>query len=71
MRKLVAISILFFAVLCSLSFIKNESLSLRRIYSNPSRLWPTPFVDNEIEWKEIGQLPGSPFEQQAWAAGIA
>ncbi|MCB0777341.1 MAG: hypothetical protein KDB99_13595 [Chitinophagaceae bacterium] len=60
MKKIIAaISILFLLVL-TFSF---SSESLRSIYSKPPEQWPKPFVDDGVEWTELGILPLSPIEE--------
>lgn len=60
MRQCLVISSLILAVIVSVSFTKNETSRLRSIYSRPANQWPTPFVDENIEWKELGLLPPGP-----------
>ncbi|HUR66970.1 MAG TPA: cytochrome c peroxidase [Chitinophagaceae bacterium] len=61
MRKCFVLTSLLFAVVLSVSFSKE---SLRNIYSRPSSQWPAPFIDDRINWQELGILPGSPIEDQ-------
>jgi len=61
MQKWFVIIILFFAVLLSVSFSKEN---LRDIYSRPSSQWPAPTIDIGVEWKELGILPASPLENK-------
>lgn len=61
MRKtVILIAVAGFILFASSSFKKE---SLRDIYSRPSSQWPNPFVDEGIEWKELGILPESPIAQ--------
>lgn len=61
MKKLLVILLLSGLVVFSLSFSKR---SLRDIYSGPVSDWPAPFVDEGVNWKELGVLPESPVEKQ-------
>ncbi len=61
MRKLIAITLLVVIVLLSVSFTKEN---LRNIYSRPSSTWPKPFVEEGVNWKELGLLPANPLEKQ-------
>ena len=63
MRKTFIISALLFAMIVIASFTRDKELTpkqLRKIYSGPSNQWPRPFVDEGVEWKELGVLPESP-----------
>ncbi|MBL7738993.1 MAG: hypothetical protein JNK14_07230 [Chitinophagaceae bacterium] len=64
MRKWLVLSVLFFAVLLSVSFTGNDNpaAGLRKIYSRSPDKWPAPFVDAGVAWKELGVLPGSPLQ---------
>lgn len=61
MKKLLVILPLSGLVVFSLSFSKKY---LRDIYSGPVSDWPVPFVDEGVNWKELGLLPESPVTKQ-------
>lgn len=61
MKKLLVILLFFGLIVFSLSFSKK---SLRDIYSGPVSDWPAPFVDEGVNWNELGVLPESPVEKQ-------
>ncbi|MCQ4324632.1 cytochrome-c peroxidase [Stutzerimonas stutzeri] len=49
---------------------------LRQIYTQPPHTWPTPHVDKDIAWQELGPLPerapsppGNPFSEAKAALG--
>jgi cytochrome c peroxidase len=67
MKRLLVISVLCVFVLIAVSFTSNNAAEpgegLRRIYSRPPGEWPKPFVDEGVDWKELGILPASPIEQ--------
>jgi len=64
-KCLVVISLLVIVVvLVSFSSKDNEADNLRKIYSQPSSQWPAPFIDEGVDWKELGMLPESPTEHQ-------
>jgi cytochrome c peroxidase len=63
MRKCVVIAGLLLTIITFVSFTNNPANNLRRVYSGSPAKWPSPFIDNGIEWKELGPLPGSPLEQ--------
>ena len=50
-----------FVILIS-SFTYRNSESLREIYSRDPSQWPAPFIDENVEWKELGILPDSPLK---------
>ena len=62
MRKVALVSSLLFVITGLLSFISifDETKRLRKIYSGPPSQWPKPFVDDAVNWTEIGLLPESP-----------
>lgn len=64
MRKLLVIVSLLLLVILSVSFtaVIIPAGNLRKIYSQPASAWPKPFVDDGVEWKELGVLPASPAE---------
>lgn len=64
MRKLLVIVSLLLFVILSVSFtaVIVPAGNLRKIYSQPASAWPKPFVDDGVEWKELGILPASPAE---------
>ncbi len=64
MRKLLVIVSLLLLVILSVSFtaVIIPAGNLRKIYSQPASAWPKPFVDDGVEWKELGILPASPAE---------
>ena len=64
MRKLLVIISLLLVVILSVSFTADiiPAANLRKIYSQPASAWPQPFVDDGVEWKELGILPASPIE---------
>lgn len=57
MRKLITIFLLALIVFFSIAFTKED---LRNIYSRPPSSWPKPFIDEGVQWKELGILPESP-----------
>lgn len=61
MKKLLVIFLFSGLIVFSLSFSKK---SLRDIYSGPVSDWPAPFVDEGVNWNELGVLPESPVEKQ-------
>jgi cytochrome c peroxidase len=62
MRKWWMLSILSGLVILLVSFTFNDSEadSLRKIYSQSPDKWPAPFVEPDVQWKELGKLPESP-----------
>lgn len=60
MKKYSIISLVSALLLFCISFT-NENL--RSIYSRPPAEWPKPFVDDGVQWKELGMLPESPVEK--------
>jgi cytochrome c peroxidase len=65
MRKLYVISALLITVSMIVSFTTQElSNGLRKVYSRPPSEWPRPFVDNGVQWQELGILPASPIQPQ-------
>ena len=60
MRKIAVITLLSVTVLFCISFSKE---SLRSTYSRPPAEWPKPFVNDGVQWKELGILPESPVEK--------
>ncbi len=57
MRKWLVILFLSVLVTASVSFTKDK---LRDIYSRTPDKWPEPFVDETVQWEELGLLPPSP-----------
>lgn len=64
MRHCLAILSLILFVFVSTSFIQDESLRLRNIYSRPPQQWPAPFVTDGILWDELGVLPAGPLQHR-------
>ena len=60
MRKWLTISAFSLAVLLA-ARMTNIGGSLRDMYSRPSGNWPSPDIDTDIQWTELGQLPPGPF----------
>lgn len=64
MVKAPAILFLLLSIVLLLSFAAshhdNSRVDLRKVYSRPYDQWPAPFVDKEIDWKELGILPATP-----------
>lgn len=50
--------------LSSFIITDHEGDNLRRIYSQSPEKWPKPFVDANVNWKELGFLPKSPIEKK-------
>ncbi len=50
------------------SFSRNSdeigSDKLRQLYAQSPGKWPSPTIDDGVNWKELGILPGSPIEKQ-------
>ncbi len=69
MKKAIAIFLVVMLVTASWSFIhfSNDPYgdSLRKIYSRSSDQWPRPFIDEEVQWKELGILPVGPLQSKA------
>jgi cytochrome c peroxidase len=68
MQKLFVLIILSILVASSVAFTNNTSDSdadkLRKIYSQSPDKWPAPFIDEGVDWKELGILPASPLENK-------
>lgn len=68
MRKLSIILLTCCVVALCASFTENdaaaEARNLRRIYSRPPSEWPKPFVDEGVDWQELGILPPGPLQDQ-------
>ncbi|HRO69672.1 MAG TPA: cytochrome c peroxidase [Chitinophagaceae bacterium] len=64
MRHCLAISSLILVVFVSTSFIQDESMRLRNIYSRPPAQWPAPFVTEGVHWDELGELPAGPLQHR-------
>lgn len=64
MRKWVVIILLTGGVITSASFT-NNSVSLRKIYSQSPDKWPRPFIDEGVEWQELGPVPPGPLQSLA------
>jgi cytochrome c peroxidase len=62
MRIVAYISSLLVIITGLFSFISvfDETKRLRKIYSGPPSQWPKPFVNDAVNWTEIGLLPESP-----------
>ncbi len=68
MRKLLVTLSLLVSIAILVAFTShkadNTTASLRAIYSRAPATWPKPFVDEGVDWKELGSLPESPLESQ-------
>lgn len=66
MRKVSITISLFLGVVCIVSFVSLSpnliEKDLREKYSRPPKEWPTPFIDPDIHWNELGTVPKSPIE---------
>jgi cytochrome c peroxidase len=60
MRKLILIPLILALMAGFLAFVPENTSDLRKIYSQPSSKWPTPFLDPGIEWTELGIMPAAP-----------
>lgn len=62
MRKWWVVFSLIITVIFFVSFTvkDNEAENLRKIYSQSPDKWPKPFIDEGVDWKELGLLPESP-----------
>lgn len=66
MRKVLLLSSLVCLIVSAVSFTNKsrDEKNLREIYSQHPSQWPKPFVDNGVDWKELGILPESPIQSQ-------
>ncbi len=66
MRKWLIVFSLLTTVSFLVSFTVNDSEAdnLRKIYSQSPDKWPKPFIDERVDWKELGILPESPLESK-------
>lgn len=68
-KVLLGLSAVFFLLLSSrtVDFRQSDDIpvdSLRNIYSQSPDKWPTPHVDEGVQWKELGVLPPSPIDME-------
>lgn len=64
MRSFLMLIILAVAGAVLVSFIrdgeKDNAADLRKLYEQSPDKWPAPFIENGVQWKELGILPPGP-----------